>query len=276
MEKTCFVIMPISDTEPYETGHFKRVYEYIVKPAVIKAGFKPIRADDILHTNFIAIDIIRRIVSSEMAICDLSSRNPNVLYELGIRQAFDLPVTFIKDSITSRVFDIQGFRDIEYDENLRIDNVEQIISDIAQTINNTYNGQNTDEINSLVSLLGIQSAKISKQHEISTDTQLILNTLDNLSSRMIEIEKTFSTVRNTSQPLSLNDDLQNLPSLSQSEINALKVGDYIYHKKFGVGKITKIEGTAHNPIAAVTFAVGEKKLMLNYANIARVNNPTQF
>ena len=31
--KTCFVIMPISDVDGYEKGHFGRVYEYLIKPA---------------------------------------------------------------------------------------------------------------------------------------------------------------------------------------------------------------------------------------------------
>lgn len=153
-EKVCFVIMPISDTTPYEEGHFKRVYEYIIKPAVIKAGFTPLRADEVKQTNFIIIDILKQIINSSMCICDLSSRNPNVMYELGVRQAFRLPVTIIRDSKTPRIFDIQGLRDIEYNENLRIDNVNSSIESIAETIKNTYYNADND-INSIVDLLGI-------------------------------------------------------------------------------------------------------------------------
>lgn len=153
-EKVCFVIMPISDITPYGEGHFKRVYEYVIKPAVIKAGFTPLRADEVKQTNFIIIDILKQIINSSMCICDLSSRNPNVLYELGIRQAFRLPVTIIRDSKTPRVFDIQGLRDIEYNENLRIDNVNSTIESIAETITNTYYNADKD-INSIVDLLGI-------------------------------------------------------------------------------------------------------------------------
>lgn len=134
MEKKCFVIMPISDSDNYPSGHFGRVYEFIIKPACIKAGFKPVRADEILTTNYIALDIIKHIISSEMAICDLSGRNPNVLYELGVRQAFNLPVTLIKDTGTPRIFDIQGFRDVEYDENLRIDTVQGEIDAICEVL----------------------------------------------------------------------------------------------------------------------------------------------
>lgn len=273
MTKTCFIIMPISDSEPYESGHFKRVYEYIIKPAVIQAGFEPIRADDILNTNYIAIDIIRKIINCEMAVCDLSSRNPNVLYELGIRQAFDLPVTFIKDSLTNRVFDIQGFRDIEYDENLRIDNVNQSIELLSETITNTYNSKNSEEVNSLISLLGIQAAKINSKLEISTDTEIILNTLTSLGSRIIDLEKSISSQKQLIP--NPTDDFTNYPKLSASEISQLKVGDVVHHIKFGTGRIIKIEGANHNPVATVPFSGGEKKLMLNYANLLKHNTKTE-
>ena len=47
--------MPISDAEGYDKGHFTRVYEHLIKPAVIEAGFEPVRADDTSKANFIVI-----------------------------------------------------------------------------------------------------------------------------------------------------------------------------------------------------------------------------
>ncbi len=115
---TCFVIMPISDVDGYDVGHFGRVYEFIIKPACKNTGFKPVRADEVQVTNYIVVDILRRILDADMVVCDLSGRNANVLYELGIRQAFNRPVTLIRDSRTPTIFDIQGLRDLEYDETL--------------------------------------------------------------------------------------------------------------------------------------------------------------
>ena len=71
-KKKCFVIMPISDAEGYDKGHFTRVYEHLVKPAVIEAGFEPMRADDTSKANFIVVDILKQILESDMAICDLT------------------------------------------------------------------------------------------------------------------------------------------------------------------------------------------------------------
>ncbi len=62
--------MPISDNENYPIGHFGRVYEHIIKPACNIAGYDPMRSDDIMTTNYIAIDIIKNIIESEMCICD--------------------------------------------------------------------------------------------------------------------------------------------------------------------------------------------------------------
>ena len=45
-KKKCFVIMPISDTDGYDNGHFTTVYNHLIKPAVMRAGFESIRADD--------------------------------------------------------------------------------------------------------------------------------------------------------------------------------------------------------------------------------------
>lgn len=270
MDKTCFIIMPISDVDPYPIGHFKRVYEFIIKPAVISAGFQPLRADDILNTNYIAIDVIKRIINCDMALCDLSARNPNVFYELGIRQAFNLPVTLMRDSLTKRAFDIQGFRDIEYDENLRIDNVEATKKLIAETLINTYKDAGT-EINSLVSLLGIHPAKVTTNVAISKDTEIILSTLDNFGARLSKIENLLPSQSIEHQVFSVDDTNGIWQDISTAEASQLKVGDIIEHNKFGKGKITATEGKPHNPIVAVTFQYGDqKKLMTNYAKLRKL------
>ena len=98
--------MPISDPEGYNEGHFKCVYEDILKPAIENAGYEAFRVDEKKSSNMIQVSIIDEIISAPMAICDLSTRNPNVLFELGIRQAFDLPVVLVQEENTPRIFDI--------------------------------------------------------------------------------------------------------------------------------------------------------------------------
>ncbi len=58
------------------------------------------------------------------------------------------------------------------------------------------------------------------------------------------------------------------PNFVASHTNDLEEGQQVEHQKFGFGKITKLEGASHNPIATIVFELnGEKKIMLNYAKL---------
>jgi hypothetical protein len=188
MGKKCFIIMPISDQEGYEKGHFSRVYKHLIKPACEKAGFSPIRADDENVTNYIVIDIIRKIIDADIVLCDLSAKNPNVLYELGLRQAFNKKSVLVKDIKTNRIFDIQGLRTIDYDDKLRIDEVEIAINSISKSLRETYESD-SNEINSLIQLLAIKPATIPNGVEISKESSLILESLTEISDRLNNLER---------------------------------------------------------------------------------------
>lgn len=115
-DKKCFVIMPISDPIGYEKGHFANIYNNLIKPAVENAGYQSERADEARSSSFIIKDIVERIYAAPIAICDISSHNPNVFYELGLRHASGLPVVLIKDKKTENPFDISGIRYAEYSQ----------------------------------------------------------------------------------------------------------------------------------------------------------------
>ena len=113
-KEKCFVIMPISDQGDYPKGHFQKVYEQIFVPAIKEAGYDAFRVDEDNMCTQIVEKIFKAIQECPMALCDLSNRNPNVLYELGIRQAYDKPVVLVQDDKTERIFDISGINTISY------------------------------------------------------------------------------------------------------------------------------------------------------------------
>jgi len=185
--KTCFVIMPIADHPDYPDGHFARVYDHIIKPACHKAGFIPDRADDAQHTHVIMMNILQRILDADIALCDLSSKNPNVMYELGIRQAFDKPVTLIKDEKTDRVFDTGMLSDVEYSSNLRVDNVQVAIDAIAQRLKNTYDKKD-EQVSSLIQLMKVEPARPPSRTVVSADTNVVLEAIATLGRRITALE----------------------------------------------------------------------------------------
>lgn len=152
----CFIIMPIADHPDYKQGHFKRVYEDIIKPACQAAGYRAVRADDVAQTNLIHLDILQKLLESPMAICDLSTRNPNVLFELGLRQAFDKPTILIQEVGTPQIFDINLFRYTQYRNGLDYRDVLADQKAIQKVIEETKQAvAENKSVNSIIKLLSI-------------------------------------------------------------------------------------------------------------------------
>lgn len=105
----CFVMMPFA--EPLG-GYYKLIYE----PAIEKAGLRPVRADDeIFATGKIVDQIWAGITSAKVLVAELTGRNPNVFYELGLAHALEKPVVLVSSNQEDVPFDLQHIRVIYYD-----------------------------------------------------------------------------------------------------------------------------------------------------------------
>ena len=132
---------------------------------------KSIRADETKNTNLIQLDILKRIIETPIAVCDMSSKNPNVFYELGMRQAFDMPTVLIKDESTNAPFDISGLRYVTYNKAMKHRDVIEAIQELTECIHDTYaKKDDKTEINSLIRLMEFSSPAILNPINIS-DTE---------------------------------------------------------------------------------------------------------
>lgn len=215
MERKCFAIMPIADHPDYESGHFNRVYEYLIKPACEMSGFKPNRADDAKASHMIMFDILKNIIECDIAICDLSSKNANVFYELGLRQAFNKKTILITDGRTNTPFDITGFRYVKYDHSLRVDSVKDNIAEISAMLDETYTAPD-DDVNSIVKLLKIQPAHIDRV-QLNKQDSLIFSMIKQLDDKMSRIER---AQRNSIPQSSENFHSKSLNQAIQENIEA--------------------------------------------------------
>lgn len=182
----CFVIMPISDPEGYDKGHFESVYRDIFTPAIEKAGYTPHRVDEDASSGLIQAKIIENLINAPMTICDLSSRNPNVLFELGVRQAYNKPVVLVQEIGTKRIFDINGISCLDYDPTLLYKSVRDSQEKIANAICET---EKNPQYNSLITALSISEAKYQKQDVADGAVSTILlegimQKLDSLESKL--------------------------------------------------------------------------------------------
>ena len=183
----CFIIMPIADHSDYKNGHFKRVYEDIFAPACKAAGYKPVRADDVNQANLIHLDILQKLLESPMAICDLSTRNPNVLFELGLRQAFDKPTILVQEVGTPKIFDINMFRYTEYRNGLDYRDVLADQKAIQKVLEETREAvKDGKSVNSIIKLLSI-TAPASLQDSSNFEDKEYFNILMSEISSLKEL-----------------------------------------------------------------------------------------
>ncbi len=172
-EEKCFAIMPISNVDGYEDGHFKHVYDDLIAPACGLANYKAFRADDVTSSSHIHLEILRELIDAPMAICDLSTRNPNVLFELGIRQAFNKPVVLIQEEGTPKIFDISPIRYLEYSKKLKYRDVLQKQEELSKWLMTTREAyQDGTDSSSIISLLGLQNGA-SVPHLDTSEQQTI-------------------------------------------------------------------------------------------------------
>lgn len=210
--KKCFIIMPISTPEGYTENHFKQVYETIIAPAVVKAGYEPYRVDDDRICDSIIDKILRNLVECEMAVCDLSSRNPNVMYELGIRQAYGKKVVLIQDEKSQPIFDVSAINTVFYNSRRIYEDVIASQNNISEAIISTAK---EDSI-SLMSIANMRPATIEAQSE-NDDKQISEKLLLSILSTVRRLEQSqVMQSRKLNVPITSNDyilaryfDLQN-------------------------------------------------------------------
>ena len=101
-----FVAMPFSEkTGKYEQGYFDEVLKHLITPAAVKADFNA-RTAKKAGSEVIQSTIVNDLDSADLVIVDLTEHNPNVLFELGMRIAFNKPVCLIRAKGTPAIFDI--------------------------------------------------------------------------------------------------------------------------------------------------------------------------
>jgi hypothetical protein len=93
-------------------------FDKVFRPAVEKARLTAVRADaDIFGTGKIIDQVWRGINAAKVLIAELTARNPNVFYELGLAHALNKPVILISSKETDVPFDLQHIRVVYCDVN---------------------------------------------------------------------------------------------------------------------------------------------------------------
>ena len=111
-ERLCFVLMPFRP--PFDT-----IYDDHVKPSVERLPLDCRRADDIYGVRPIMEDVWEQLCRARVVIAELTGRNANVFYEVGIAHTLGKPVVLITQNLDDVPFDLRHLRCITYEYNPR-------------------------------------------------------------------------------------------------------------------------------------------------------------
>jgi hypothetical protein len=184
--------MPISTPEhlvPKYSGdkdHFFHVLEHLFVPAVGKNKFNAVRpiaeGSDVIHA-----EIIKNLEKADLVLCDASSLNANVFYELGIRTALDKPVCIVRDELTPKIpFDTTIINHLVYDSSLAAWTLEKQIDDLATHIKKSFD--RSEGKNKLWKYFGL-STRATLPHEnnsVEGKLELLSLQVEGLNRKMSE------------------------------------------------------------------------------------------
>jgi hypothetical protein len=142
-KQICGLVMPISTLDGLSEAHWTEVLA-IISDAIEKAGFTPnlvSNADDI---GIIQKRIIQNLYDNPILVCDVSGKNPNVMFELGVRLAFDKPTIIVKDDKTTYSFDTAPIEHVTYPRDLRYAQIVDFKKKLSEKIKGTHSKASSD------------------------------------------------------------------------------------------------------------------------------------
>ncbi len=137
LAKKCGIVMPISAMEDCTEQHWADVKEIIIE-SLEGTGFQVDLVSNSDLSDVIHKRIVENLYENPIIICDVSCRNANVMFELGLRLAFDKPAIIIKDDKTPFSFDTSIIEHIQYPRDLRYNKIEEFKKTLRAKVEATY------------------------------------------------------------------------------------------------------------------------------------------
>jgi hypothetical protein len=131
-KRSCFVIAPIGRAGSDVRKRSDQLIKHVLEP-VLGDRYEIRRADQLGKPGIITSQVIEHVVNDDLVAADLTSRNPNVFYELAVRHALRKPLIQLIAAGEELPFDVAGMRTIFIDIH-DLDNVNEAKREIEEQV----------------------------------------------------------------------------------------------------------------------------------------------
>ncbi|NOJ24168.1 TRAFs-binding domain-containing protein [Vibrio coralliilyticus] len=149
--KICFVIMGFgkkSDPDLGKTYDLDKTYKNIIRPAVTASGYECVRADEVIDSGLIDKSMYALLMQADLVVADITTFNPNAIYELGIRHGVRPYSTIILKEKNGKIpFDLDHSRMCMYShlgEDIGVDEAERCKRHLITLINTVTEQKQVD------------------------------------------------------------------------------------------------------------------------------------
>lgn len=179
---TCGIVMPISRIDGLEPEHWLEVLG-ILKDVAKTAGFESDLVSASEFAGVIQSRIVQNLYSNEIVIVDVSGKNPNVMFELGLRLAFDKATIVIIDDQTDISFDTGPIEHLIYPRDLRHGKIIAFKDQLLKKLKATYAKSKEPDYSTFLKHFGTFDVKGLKEKEGGVDAYM-LTVLQDLSKEV--------------------------------------------------------------------------------------------
>jgi hypothetical protein len=171
-----------------DAEHFEHVLDELLIPAVRQAGYRAV-APSAVSDDVIQARVIEQLQSADLVLCDLSTLNPNVMFELGIRTALNRPVRLICDDLTVALpFDTGIINTLRYRSAI---NAWELSADVDAIARHVGSPDELNDVNSLWRHFGLMQRGQDARAGITDDPdsamlRLILEQVTKLGAATVE------------------------------------------------------------------------------------------
>lgn len=176
---TCGIVMPISAIGGCSEKHWEEVKK-ILTAAIESAGFKANLVSDADDIGIIQQRIVQNLYDNDIVVCDVSCKNANVMFELGLRLAFDKPTIIISDTDTNYSFDTSIIEHLMYPRDLSYFSIVDFQEKLKSKILGTMKKANEDPSYSPF-LKNFGEFKVASiEHKEGSINEVVLQRLDEM------------------------------------------------------------------------------------------------
>lgn len=181
----CGIIMPISSIDNCSETHWKEV-KGIITDAVEAAGFEAQLVSEANDSGIIQKRIVQNLYKNDIVICDVSCKNPNIMFELGMRLAFDKPTIIVMDNMTKYSFDTAPIEHLGYPRDLSYYQILDFKKTLTEKIKGTIDAAKQPDYTTFLKNFGEFQVATIENKKGSLD-EVVLSRLDDMTRQISEI-----------------------------------------------------------------------------------------